>query len=164
MANRTDATQVARYFVFETLEALLALATVLMSLGCDIGALYLFRSSQETLINQQIAPGASQLALLCLLAAFRLSWYFAFYLWRRRGGLVRLLGQCAVLLPPAAAALLWGALAYTAVRMYESVFFIAVPCIFCGSALAALVMASLPVPALIRFRRRQVEMSKKSIL
>lgn len=164
MANRTDATQVARYFVFETLEALLALATVFVSLGCDIGALYLFRSSQETLINQQLAPGASQLTLLCLLAVFRLSWYFAFYFWRRRGGLVRLLGQCTVLLLLAAAALLWGALAYTAISMYESAFFIAVPCIFCGLALAALVLAVLPVPALVRFRRKQVELSKKSIL
>ena len=93
MSNRTDATAVARYFVFETLEALLALATVMVSLGCDMGALYLFRSSQETLLNQQIAPGASQLTLLCMIAAFRLAWYFAFYFWRRRGGLMRLIGQ-----------------------------------------------------------------------
>ena len=164
MSNRTDATAVARYFVFETLEALLALATVVVSLGCDMGALYLFRSSQETLLNQQIAPGASQLTLLCMIAAFRLAWYFAFYFWRRRGGLMRLIGQYAVLLPTAATAALWGALAYTAISVYESAFFITVPCIFCVSAVTALVLAVLPIRALIRFRRQQVELSKKSIL
>lgn len=163
MSNRTDATNVARYFVFETLEVLLALATVVLSLGCDVSALYLFRSSQETLLNQAIAPGLSQFMLLCFLAIFRLSWYFAFYFWRRRGGLMRLVGQWVVLIPPAALALLWGALAYAAISVYESAFFIAVPCVFTLSAVASVVLACLPIRALIRFRKRQVELSKKSI-
>lgn len=77
---------------------------------------------------------------------------------------MRLIGQCAVLLPTAATAALWGALAYTAISVYESAFFITVPCIFCVSAVTALVLAVLPIRALIRFRRQQVELSKKSIL
>ena len=110
--------------------------------------------------------GAAAALALCLWFGVRLKALLGMLLWA--GVIAYLLLPLArkweALLPPAAAALLWGALAYTAIRMYESAFFIAVPCIFCGSALAALVMASLPVPALIRFRRRQVEMSKKSIL
>lgn len=164
MSAKQDSLTIARFIVFELFEVLLALVTILISVGIDVACMYLVKGSQDTLLDQNIYPTLSQFIMLSCAGLFRLGWMIALYYWRRRSSWVRIIGQCLVMLPLLGAIGVWGALAIEEIRIYDYAFFIAVPSIFAISSAIALIFLAIPMIELIRYRRAQRKTAKSSIL
>jgi hypothetical protein len=155
-------TAAARYLVFEILETLLALLSLLLCLGADAVMLIDLWDAQQVRTLQAIYPSLSDLALPAFLALLRLCWCLVFYLWRRRGGLIRLIGQCALCLYLLAAAVFWLTLGSQALRYYETAYFIAGPLAAGLSALIGGILCALPVKALIQYYKAKKELTRKA--
>ena len=56
-----------------------------------------------------------------------------FYFWRRKGGLVRLIGQWTALMVPLAAVVLWIVLGFSAWFYAQNAFFVVIPLVLAGS-------------------------------
>ena len=163
MNSSQAAMAAARAIVFECLEALLAVLSLLLCLGADTAMIISLWDSQQARMLQEIYPTLADFVLPAFLGIFRLAWCLVFYLWRRRGGLIRLIGQCLLCLYLLIASGFWLWLSAEAISYYETAPFVAAPLFFGLTALTGLALCALPVKSLIQYRIVQKILSKKSL-